>query len=458
MSERKKFTIEAVESDIDVRLEDYEPTIGRKRIDELRRLAEPLVGTRLAHINSTPSGGGVAEMLRSAVPLARALGVETSWHVISGDDAFFTITKKFHNLLQGVQQPISKEEILGTYLDTIDANGDGVSIEADMVVVHDPQPLGLVATDVIVGNVIWRCHIDTSAPDLMVWRFLLPYVNRCDGAIFTMPEFVGAGVHVPHYEVSPCIDPLAPKNHAFTREEALGVLEPLLDASDIDPERPILAAISRYDIHKNQAAILRAFQALRRHARFDRPPYLVFLGNTATDDPEGSAMLDELRTMAGHDPDVRFWVNVDDNDRVVGALNRVARALVHVSTREGFGLVVSEAMWQGTPVIGSRVGGIVKQVIDGQTGFLVDAHDTAAIADRMARVLDHPVDAEALGEAGREHVRRNFLLPELVRRYLVLMRHYDGIDDGRPGFRLNGQTHLDRLNGYRSRYLRRIAS
>jgi trehalose synthase len=209
----------------------------------------------------------------------------------------------------------------------------------------------------------------------------------------------------------------------------------------VDPDRPILAAISRYDVHKNQAAILEAFRLFRREKRTTAEPYLIFMGNTATDDPEGGAVLRSLQEEAAGDPDVRFLVNVEDNDRVVGALMRKAAALVHVSTREGFGLVVAEALWQGTPVIGSRVGGIVEQVIDGDTGLRVDPMDVHAIARSMSRILDDPGEAEILGRQGREHVRRHFLLPEIMRRYLVLLRRFNGIDRMKPGFRLNGLSY-----------------
>lgn len=451
--QHRRYRITTEEPSNGVRLESYEPHVGSERIDALRRLAEPLQGKRWAHLNSTANGGGVAEMLRSIVPLARALGVDATWHVLTGDDEFFQVTKKFHNLLQGVNQPISLEEMMGTYLDTIARNGHDTSIEADLIVVHDPQPLALVGREVLIGNSVWRCHIDTSAPNQTVWRFLLPYVNQCDGTIFTMREFVGEGVRVPQYEVWPCIDPLALKNQAYSHADALEVLSPLFGESNLDPERPIFAAISRYDIHKNQAAVLRAFQKMRDETKPDPSPYLIFLGNTANDDPEGGAVLEQLTALADDDPDVRFWVNVDDNDRVVGALNSIARAVVHVSTKEGFGLVVAEALWQGTPVIGSRVGGIVRQVIDGQTGLLVDAEDMDAIAASMARILERPEPARALGRRGREHVRDHFLLPELLRRHLVLLRYYAGIDRAYPDFRHNGTSHLDRLNTYRARYI-----
>jgi trehalose synthase len=250
-----------------------------------------------------------------------------------------------------------------------------------------------------------------------------------------MPEFVGPGLKIPVYEIMPCIDPLAEKNRHYSRNEALDILQPLFKAHDVDPERPIFAAVSRYDRHKNQGTILKAFQRLGEEQRRDPRPYLIFIGNTASDDPEGGDVLDELRQQAGGHPDVRFCVNVEDNDRVVGALMSVARGFVHVSTREGFGLVVAEALWQGAPVIGSRVGGIKRQVIDGVTGYLVDPLDVDAIASRMASVLDDGDAAAALGREGREHVRRNFLLPELLKRYLILMRYYSRVSPDEPSFK-----------------------
>ena len=428
-------------SDRTVTPDDYQPYIGKEGVDRLKRLADPVRGKSWASLSSTFQGGGVAEMLQSVIPLVRSMGIEASWSVIEGPQEFFQVTKKFHNLLQGVAQPITLEEIFGEYLATIEANAKRANIAADMIIVHDPQPIGLTASGAFVGNVLWRCHIDTSAPNPTLWRFVLPYINQCAGAIFTQPEFVGAGLNVPVYQIAPCIDPLVDKNQLYNEREALGTLDPLFTAHGVDPERPILAAISRYDIHKNQAMILEAFGKLREERTYPKPPYLIFLGNTAPDDPEGEGMLASLREQAGDDPDVRFWVNVADNDRVVGALMHLARSFIHVPTREGFGLVVTEALWQGTPVVGSNVGGVTRQVVDGETGYVVNPHDVEAIASRMARVLDDPEEAEALGKGGRERVRRNFLLPELVSRYLTLLDYYSGVSDTLPHFRLDSVSH-----------------
>jgi trehalose synthase len=426
--------------------DEYEPYVGQKQIEELKRLAEPLAEKGWVNINSTLVGGGVAEMLRSAIPLARGLGINAGWYIIRGNDNFFQVTKKFHNMLQGVNCPITLDEIFGAYLDTIDVNAKNTFITSDMVVIHDPQPAAMVMNGVIYGNVLWRCHIDTSSPNQTIWRFLLPYINHYAGAIFTMPEFIGSDLTIPLYQIMPCIDPRTEKNRHYTDSEALNILDPLLTEFAIDPERPILAAISRYDIHKNQHTILQAFKKLRTVKKYDPSPYLIFLGNTADDDPEGLSILKNLQEKAGDDPDVKFLVDVKNNDHVVGALMHIARGFVHVSTREGFGLVVSEALWQSTPVIGSRVGGITKQVLDNETGYLVDPNDVDAIAAKMAQLLDAPEEADHLGAQGREHVRKHFLLPELVRRYLILLRFYTGSNQELPEFRLNDLTYSETIN------------
>lgn len=444
--------LEKYDPDFTVNPEIYLPYIGTVRLEQLKKLAAPIEGRRWANVNSTLFGGGVAEILQGAIPLARGLGIRADWFVIRGSEDFFTVTKKFHNMLQGISQDISMEEIFEAYLDTINENARNTFIASDMIVVHDPQPAAMIMNGVIFGNILWRCHIDTSVPNHIIWRFLLPYINQCSGAIFTMPEFVGPDLKVPIYQISPCIDPCAQKNQQYTDSEARQVLSDLFHKHNVDPQRPILAAISRYDIHKNQSTILKAFQHLRRTKKCNPAPYLIFLGNTATDDPEGDEMLNKLLEEAGDDPDVRFWVNVENNDQVVGALMHLAQAFIHVSTREGFGLVVSEALWQGTPVIGSQVGGIIKQVIDGETGYLVNPLDTEAIAARMAWMLDHPYETTQLGIRGRELVRANFLLPELIRRYLILISFYTGVVRELPEFRLDDLSYSEILHNIRIRH------
>jgi len=437
--------------------DDYIPYIGKKRVENLKDLAGPLEGKEWSNINSTLLGGGVAEILSSLVPLARGLGLKAHWYALNGNHIFFQTTKKFHNMLQGLDLPLTMEEMFGSYLDTVEENARNCSIGSDMIVVHDPQPLALMAHGVLFGNVIWRCHIDTSKPNKTLWRFLLPYINQYAGAVFTMPEFVGPGLQLPLYEISPCIDPHAPKNKQYSKEEALEILEPLFKEFEVDADRPILAAISRYDIHKNQESILTAFNKLRRETNLKKPPYLILMGNTAADDPEGDAVLEMLKNKAGEDPDVKFWVNVKNNDIVVGALMSLAKGFIHVSTKEGFGLVVSEALWQGTPVIGSRVGGIIKQVEDGKDGFLVEPHDVDSIAKNMEWILENETEAEKLGQHGQDLVRKHFLLPALAEKYLTVMQHVMKLNKQIPSFRMNELTYNEVMDTIRNQGLTQIS-
>ena len=451
MPANDRMTLTDYVPEFQVRPEDFTPYIGLERVEELKRLAAPLEEKGWANVNSTLIGGGVAEILRSAIPLARSFGVDANWYIIKGSNEFFKVTKKFHTMLQGIEQTITLKEIYNAYLNTINENARNLFIASDLAVIHDPQPAALVMNGVIFGNVIWRCHIDTSSPNDIIWRFLLPYINQCAGAIFTMPEFIGPGLHIPIYQITPCIDPLSEKNTNYSNEQSLNILAPLFNEYNIDPNRPIIAAISRYDIHKNQATILKAFKRLCKEKKLNPPPYLILMGNTATDDLEGGSMLKKLKKIADEDHNIRFWVNVKNNDKVVGALMNIAKAFVHVPTREGFGLVVSEAMWQSTPVIGSSIGGLKQQIINGKTGYIVDPLDDTAIASYMERVLENPKEVKYLGENAEKHVRANFLLPELIKHYFILLRYYTRIDKDLPNFRLNELTYNEVINVIRPR-------
>lgn len=427
-----------------VDLAAYEPFVGRAFLEELKWLTDPLAHKVWANVNSTCVGGGVAEMLQSIVPFARALGIDCRWFVIEGTDEFFKVTKKFHNLLQGVNQPISLEEIFHAYLDTLTENTRRAKIVAHLITVHDPQPAAMIMSGILYGHTLWRCHIDTSQASRRVWRFLLPYINHFGGAVFTAKEFIRDNLQIPAYEISPSIDPLRPKNKEYTREEALTHLAPLFNAANIDPERPIIAAISRYDVHKNQKGIIRSFRLMKeRMGNPKRPPYLVMLGNSATDDPEGAAMYEFIREEAAEDPDIHLFLNVENNDAVVGSLMSIADGYVHISTKEGFGLVVSEAMWQKTPVIGSLVGGIKKQIINGYNGFLVDPNDYETIALRLHTLLEDDAAREQMGKHAKEYVREHFLLPRMMEKELTLMRYYLETDNKIPAFRINDLTYSE---------------
>ncbi|MFW6277190.1 MAG: glycosyltransferase [Prolixibacteraceae bacterium] len=419
-------------------LESYKEVIGNGKLEKLKQLAAPLENKIWAHVNSTYVGGGVAEMLKSLVPLAKGFGIDAQWHLFEAhSEDFFYITKKFHDLIQGVEQPFSVEELHGVYIDNSIKNFENYSVKADLTVVHDPQPCATSVFGNYEGPKLWRCHIDTTSANKLIWNFFLPFLNHYDGAIFTDERFVKPGIRKPVYLVAPSIDPLSPKNRQLSEQEARQILSPLFNKHNIDGDRPIVLAVSRYDIHKNQSTIIKAFKEIKKDKEVQKKkPILVIVGNTASDDPDGLAMYGQMMEERENDMDIFLLMNIENNDENIGALMRIANQFVHVSTKEGFGLVVTEALWQGTPVIGSNVGGISQQVIDNETGFLVEPFDIGQIKKKMKYLLLHRDESKHIGKQAMEHVRENFLLPSLLEKYLLLMRHYTGIDSNQPYFKI----------------------
>ena len=407
----------------------YADIIGDKKVENLISMASLLNGKEWAHVNSTFHGGGVAEMLRSVVPIAKGLGIDTKWYCIEGGNDFYSITKRFHNIIQGVDQKFTLEDLFETYIKTNKANFRNKTIKADFTVVHDPQPCASIVHGSYDSKMVWRCHIDTSEANEMIWNFLLPYINNYDSVIFSMKEFVKEGIKKPVYQIVPSIDPLTRKNRQRTRLEALDSLDSLFKENGIDPERPIVLAVSRYDIHKNQKTIIKSFKELKKdHAVNKLNPQLIIVGNSASDDPEGMAMYNEILNVIDGDKDIFPLLNIPDNDENIGSLMKLAKIFIHISTKEGFGLVVTEALWQGTPVIGSNVGGIVLQVVQAKTGYLVEPFDIERIIGFSRHLLLNEEDRIKLGLQAMEHVRENFLITSLVEKYIKLMRFLLGTD------------------------------
>jgi len=412
-----------------VDIDKYMLIIGAKEVEEIKRLSGLLQNKTWCHVNSTFEGGGVAEMLKSVVPIAKGLGINCRWYSIEGTENFYSITKKFHNIIQGMEQHFTMEDLLETYLETNKKNFINQRIVSDMTIVHDPQPCASIVHGNYEGKMIWRCHIDTSEANQMIWNFLLPYINNYDGSIFSQQSFVKPGIKKPVYQIAPAIDPLTAKNRQRSEQEAYDTLSPFWLKYNIDPDRPLILAVSRYDIHKNQDTIIKSFIRLKKDKVIkDLKPILIIVGNSATDDPEGMEMYGKIKDTANNDPDVYTLLNIENNDEYIGALMKVAKIFMHISTKEGFGLVVTEALWQGTPVIGSNVGGIRLQVINGKTGYLVNPHNISSMITFMKYLLTNQDEREKLGYNAIEHVRENFLITTLVKKYLILMRFLLGID------------------------------
>lgn len=395
-----------------VRLSLYEGTVGAAAIRQLRQLAAPLRGKRVVHVNSTRSGGGVAEILVWLIDLMNDLGLDASWEVIEGNPAFFKVTKNFHNAIQGNAVEFTTAD-RRAYEDTNAANAERlrpILEEADFVFIHDPQPAMLHRLcPNRRGKWIWRCHIDASHPFRPVWKYLRELLAPYDASVFSMPLFAQTLPH-PQFIIAPSIDPLSEKNRELTPEE----LDSVRRQFGLDPDRPLVVQISRFDRFKDPLGVIQAYKAARRFA----PLQLVLAGGGATDDPEGAAVLHEVQEAAAGDPDIHILFLPGDAHRTVNALQRLADIVMQKSTREGFGLTVTEGLWKGKPVIGGDTGGIRLQVVNHHTGFLVNSPEGAAL--RIRYLLQHRDEAKAMGQKGREFVRENYLLTRHLREYLTL--------------------------------------
>lgn len=394
-------------------LDTYAQVAGEDVIDHLRQLASHYRDKTVLHVNSTRVGGGVAEILHKLVPLSRELGVDAHWEVISGNPDFYRCTKAMHNGLQG--NPVTlPRELIEAYEATNRENAErlrGVLEEADIVFIHDPQPaplLGFLPSR--RGKWVWRCHIDASRPHRPVWRYLRRHVADYDASVFSLASFAQALPH-PEYLIPPSIDPLSDKNVDLPDEE----IEAVRGQFGLDPERPLVAQISRFDRFKDPVGVIQAYRLAKR---FIPGLQLVLAGGTADDDPEGEAVLQEVRAAAGDDDDVHVLLLPADVHRTINALQRAAHLVIQKSTREGFGLTVTEAMWKGRPVIGGDTGGIRLQVVNFHTGFLVSTPEGAAL--RMRYLLNQPRLVETMGAKAQTFVRENFLLTRQLREYLTL--------------------------------------
>jgi len=390
-------------------LDDYAALLGEGEIDELRVLAKPLRGRSIEMINSTAVGGGVAEILNRLLPLAEELELNMRWDVMTGGDDFYGVTKAFHNALHGAPYHADPKDF-EIFLACNERNRARLPLDAEFMIIHDPQPAALIEGRQKNGNHwAWRCHIDLSHPNRAVWDFLDKFVARYDAAMFSSPEF-SRSLPIPQYLFYPAIDPLSEKN----RELESGFVARTLAQYQIDPLRPILTQISRFDRLKDPVGVIRAYRIVKRY--FDCQ--LVLAGGGASDDPEGAVVLKEVLVEANGEADIHIielpaWAPLE-----VNALQRASTIVIQKSLREGFGLTVSEALWKKKPVVASAVGGIPVQIIHKHTGLL--AHSVEGAAYQIRFLLSHPEIAAKLGENGHEHVKENFLITQKLKRYMTL--------------------------------------
>jgi trehalose synthase len=399
-------------------LDAYEGLAPEAVMGELREYARSFEGARILHVNATPYGGGVSELLRSSVPLLRDLGLDVDWKAIGGNPDFFHATKALHNALQGAPRPLSDPE-KAAYRQCVEENAATLDGNYDFIIVHDPQPVGLLEAHG-KGNArwVWRCHIDTSEPNPDAWRFLAPYLEGFDAAVFTMGEFVPPGLPVPRVEaIAPAIDPLSPKNIDLDP----GMANQILDWIGVDLPGRLITQVSRFDPWKDPLGVIDAYRLVREEIA---ELQLALVGSMALDDPDGWEVYRQVSEVAEHDPLIHIYTNLTGVSNVeVNAFQRLSEVVVQKSIREGFGLVVSESLWKGTPVVAGRAGGIPLQMQDGVGGRLVET--TEECATSILELLQSPQLAQELGRSGRERVREHFLLPRLLMEELRLLATLD---------------------------------
>lgn len=399
--------------DIEI-FEEYKKFVGHEAIDQLFQLAEPLQKIKLVHVNSTAQGGGVAEILTKMVPMTQALGIDTHWEILEGSLESFQCTKILHNAIHGLKEFPSALQ-MQSYEEMNRRNAERLKEileEADVVVIHDPQPLPLIVNmPQRKGKWIWRCHIDASKPNRNVWKYLQQFISQYDASIFSLAEFSRPLPH-PMFIIPPSIDPLTDKNCEIEQKE----IDNVYDLFGIDPAHPMILQVSRFDRFKDPIGVIEAFRYVHK---INPAIQLVLAGGGAADDPEGEIVLNEVRNAAKGDSNIFVLLLPNDANRTINALQRAATVVLQKSVKEGFGLTVTEALWKGKPVIGGNTGGIKLQLINGQTGFLVNTPEGAAY--RMRYLLQHPEECKRIGANGREYVREKFLLTRHVREYLSLI-------------------------------------
>ncbi|MFA5401972.1 MAG: glycosyltransferase [Candidatus Omnitrophota bacterium] len=388
------------------KIEEYIPLVGQSVIDDLSLLSERLKGKVIQHINSTPVGGGVAEILNRMVPLLRELGVDTKWDVIKGGEQFFAVTKKFHNALHGRAEEITSRDF-EVFMETSQQNVEGIDTYGDVVFIHDPQPIALVKKK-SANKWLWRCHIDVSNPNDRIWGFLMDFIVQYDSAVFSAPAF-SQKLPIRQFLISPSIDPLSDKNKELPQETIASVLRKY----DIKKDKPIITQISRFDRLKDPLGVIEAYLRVKKYTDCQ----LILAGGTAEDDPEGSKVLEEVQERAKNDPDIHILL-LSQNDIEINALQRASDIIIQKSIREGFGLTVAEALWKAKPVVASNVGGIPLQIKHKYSGLL--CHSVGGASFAMKQLLNSPEYAKKLGENGREHIKNNFLITRHLRDYMLL--------------------------------------
>lgn len=393
-------------------IDEYRKVVGDKELSEIYNKARKLSNKHILHINSTYQGGGVAEILNSLVLMMNDAGIFTGWRILHGTPDFFSVTKKFHNALQG--DPINLSEMKkNLYLSCNENFAAFTHINHDCVMVHDPQPLPLIKFYRKRQPWIWRCHIDISNPNPELWDYLKPFMLRYDLILVSHEKYKKKDLPVRQEILHPCIDPLSPKNIDLDED----TIKKYLHKFGVPFDKPIICQISRFDKWKDNEGVIKVFELVKQ----DFDCRLILCGNMAPDDPEGYQIYKRLLKKVAQLKDV--LIVMGENQIFVNALQRASKVIIQKSLREGFALTVTEALWKGTPVVASNVGGLPLQVIDGKTGFVLEPMDIKGIANKILKLLKDPELAKEMGCNAKEHVRKNFLVTG------NLLKHIDILDE-----------------------------
>lgn len=395
-------------------IDDYREIIGDKLFFNLFKKARRLTSKAILNINSTAQGGGVAEILESLIILMNELGIYAGWRILHGNPDFFTITKKFHNALQG--SPINLTKIKKKlYLKVNQEFSVFTHINNhDAVVIHDPQPLPLIKYYKKKQPWVWRCHIDLSNPHPELWHYLENFILRYDRIIVSSDKYKSEKLPVPQKVISPAINPLSPKNMELLPED----ITKYRKKYKIPDDKPIMTQISRFDYLKDPLGVIKVFKKVRSHIDCR----LVLCGSMAVDDPGGIKVYQQIIKAAQNMIEKKDIIILNvENDILVNVLQRISHVIIQKSIKEGFGLTISEAMWKETPVVASNVGGIPLQITDGKNGYLVDPLDYDGFAERIIYLLENPAEADRIGKKGKETVKEKFLITRLLVDYVDLL-------------------------------------
>lgn len=396
-----------------IKLSKYANLISAEFFSEIEVLAKKLAGLKVVHLNTTATGGGVAEILHTLVPLLNGLGLKTKWYTIKAQKEFFEVSKQIHNYLQGKKGDLTEDQ-RQLYLHVNEKIArDLTKINPDVWIIHDPQVAAVIDYHPNLHPSTWRCHIDMSRPNIFVWHFILPFIQKYDRYVFTMRKFIGSGLDFQKAKIfTPAIDPLSVKNRSVSSQQAKSIVSRF----GIDLEKPLVSQISRFDPWKDPWGVIDAFRLAKKEIN---DLQLALIGAFAADDPEANEVVADIKKYAKSDPDIFILSN---QDRVfnleVNAFQMASNVIIQKSTKEGFGLTVSEAMWKGKPVIGGKADGIVGQIVDGETGFLVTT--AAQTAEKIVYLLKNPDKAVKMGKKGKERVREKFLTTRLLLDHLKL--------------------------------------